>query len=491
MKKLLTITLALSLLCATFLFVPASATEEDEIIDWNTVDWENFDFSYLWNGEFASQRLESWNHWMLNEASLERLVEVAKGRPDASFATDYAFALGRRFVQEPFGMLTAMTQCDSDTQDDVAGYLALSEAYAADNVDIVKFLTDLQLPEGASAERAMLNKIIDYVEQYYGVEIPRNETPEIIDWNTVDWENINFDHLNDDMRYSLQNWLKNEASAEGLIRAVKAKWDGAYVVMYENALGSQFIEEPIAMLSAMQHDVRNKDKVVGHLARSEAYGENNVDIVEFLTKLQLPSIDAKEWAVLYEIILYVEDYLGVDIQHPEFSKIVDWNTVDWETFNLSAYCDVRDIGWIRFENWCAWLENEATLEQVVEAVKTRMGSYMKSSYEGVLQKRFAQEPLATLTAMSQADEAYHDRFIQYLTPYYEDEVDLIKALAEVKLPADATAEREILNKIIDRAKQLNGVDIPRTGDPIALALAALLLSSTGLATLAIRKKRAQ
>jgi len=75
MKKLLTITLALSLLCATFLFVPASATEEDEIIDWNTVDWENFDFSYLWNGEFASQRLESWNHWMLNEASLERLVE--------------------------------------------------------------------------------------------------------------------------------------------------------------------------------------------------------------------------------------------------------------------------------------------------------------------------------------------------------------------------------------------------------------------------------
>lgn len=315
------------------------------------------------------------------------------------------------------------------------------------------------------------------------------EEDEIIDWNTVDWEDIHFDYLNSDQLYSLQEWLKNEASAEGLIRAVKAKWDSAYTVMYANALGSKFLEEPIAMLSAMQRDVFNREKIIRHLVHSEAYGENNVDIVEFLTNLQLPSIDAKEWVALYEIILCFEDYLGVDIQHPEFSKIVDWNTVDWETFNLSAYCDVRDIGWTRFDNWCVWLENEATVEQVVEAVKVRPDGYIATGYSFALVRRFMQEPLAMLAAIARGDEVYQENLVQFLAPYdMYDEAELFNFLSELQLPANATAEREILNKIVDYAKEHYGVDIPRTGDPIAMALATLLLSGTGLA-LTIRKKR--
>ena len=182
--------------------------------------------------------------------------------------------------------------------------------------------------------------------------------------------------------------------------------------------------------------------------------------------------------------------LFVPASATEEDAIIDWNTVDWDTFNLLEYCesDNGDTDWIRLDSWSSWMKNEATLEQLMEVVKAKMGSYQSPLYSDALVYRFIKEPLAMLTAIAHADEAYQDRFIKYLTPFYEDEVDLIKTLAEVKLPAEATAEREILNQIIDRAKQRNGVDIPRTGDPIAMALAALLLSGTGLA-LTIRKKR--
>jgi len=168
MKKLLTITLALSLLCATLLFVPASATAEDEIIDWDTVDWENINFDRLNDDE-----LRSLQDWLKNEASAEDLVCATKGNWDGAYATTYRTALGNQFTAEPRLMLAAMSKADADSQELIARFLVDNDAYLLNDIDIVRFLAELQLPADAKAERAMLNKIIDYTEQYYGVDIPR------------------------------------------------------------------------------------------------------------------------------------------------------------------------------------------------------------------------------------------------------------------------------------------------------------------------------
>lgn len=177
MKKMLVSILILALSCTMLLCIPVSATDGDDyLMDWNSVDWENFSFGdYFNNPDYDFfYLLDDWSSWMENEASLEKLVEVAKARPDAAYSTAYACALGRRFVTEPQALIAAMAQADADSQEQIARHLISNDAYPADNVDIVKLLTELQLPGDATAEeKAALELIIGYAEKYHNVEIPR------------------------------------------------------------------------------------------------------------------------------------------------------------------------------------------------------------------------------------------------------------------------------------------------------------------------------
>ena len=181
MEKVLLGILFFSLLYIGLLFLPASATEEDEIVNWNTIEWETFDLSeYCSDADVGMARFDSWCAWLENEATPEQLMEVAKTKMGAYQAPMYANALGRRFVTDPQAMLAAMAQADAGSQETVARFLAANEAYDAEQVDIVKFLTDLQLPADKTEEKAMLHKIIGYAEQYHGVEIPRTADPAML-----------------------------------------------------------------------------------------------------------------------------------------------------------------------------------------------------------------------------------------------------------------------------------------------------------------------
>lgn len=181
MKKTLSSILILSLLCALMLAIPVSAADEDDyLMDWDSVDWDSFRFGdYFDNPDYDFfYLLDDWSNWMENEATLEKLMEVAKARPDAAYSTAYANALGTRFLQAPQAVIRALAQADGDHREQIARLIATSEAYPAEQVDIAKLLTELKLPADATAEeKAALNMIIGYVEQYNNVEIPRTGDP--------------------------------------------------------------------------------------------------------------------------------------------------------------------------------------------------------------------------------------------------------------------------------------------------------------------------
>lgn len=175
----------------------------------------------------------------------------------------------------------------------------------------------------------------------------------------------------------------------------------------------------------------------------------------------------------------------------EEDEIVDWNTVEWETFDLGEYCSDVDVGMARFDSWCAWLENEATLEQLMEVAKIKMGAYQAPMYGNALGRRFVKEPQAMLAAMAQTDAGSQEivsRFLAANEAYDAEQVDIVEFLTDLQLPADKTEEKAMLHKIIGYAEQYHGVEIPRTADPAMLVLVTLLLSGTAL-VMAIRKKK--
>lgn len=176
MKKMLAILMMLVICCTVLLAVPVCAKEEvDHVVNWDNVDWETADLSdYLEDMYYFN----TWTSWMEKYASLEKLMEVAKAKPDGAYAAAYAYALGIRFMQEPQAVIRALAQADGDHRERIARLIATSEAYLAEKVDIVKLLTELKLPADATAEeKAALNMIIGYVEQYNNVEIPRTGDP--------------------------------------------------------------------------------------------------------------------------------------------------------------------------------------------------------------------------------------------------------------------------------------------------------------------------
>ena len=185
MKKLLCKLFVLSLLCGLMLCIPVSATEteteaeetDDYLMDWDSVNWDEWE-RWMWEDYFGTPDydffylLDHWIDWMINDASLEALISIEKARIDAVWSEAYNYALYYRFVGDPRAVVQAQSATGKVVWEKHA--LQIINGAEAESQELIELLSTFKLPENATdEERAVLETIISYTEQRYGVEIPR------------------------------------------------------------------------------------------------------------------------------------------------------------------------------------------------------------------------------------------------------------------------------------------------------------------------------
>ena len=107
------------LLCFMILALTAfgiMANAETEEIDFNTIDWSTVRLSDL--DESKLDWMADWIHWMETEAAAEQLMEVEQA-VDGAYATAYGCALGKRFLQEPYELISALALVEEADQQQV------------------------------------------------------------------------------------------------------------------------------------------------------------------------------------------------------------------------------------------------------------------------------------------------------------------------------------------------------------------------------------
>ena len=183
MKKLLCKLFVLSLLCGVMLCIPVSAAEtetetaDDYLMDWDSVNWNEWEF-WMWEDYFGTPDydffylLDHWIDWMINDASVEALLAISGAGTDAVWSEAYSYALYYRFVGDPREIIHAQSTCGNVVWDNIAPLIV--NGGEAEAEELIELLSTFELPENATdKERAVLETIISYTEQRYGVEIPR------------------------------------------------------------------------------------------------------------------------------------------------------------------------------------------------------------------------------------------------------------------------------------------------------------------------------
>ncbi len=170
------------------------------------------------------------------------------------------------------------------------------------------------------------------------------------------------------------------------------------------------------------------------------------------------------------------------------AEIPDWDTVDWESFHWGSL-DKSEI-WSSLKEW---LKNEASLEKLFDAWQNFAHEAYATTANGIACQRFYLEPEAFLIALAKEDTEFQDRTLRGLSEemsFPENRGECVGVLEGIRLSAEQDPDAvALMLKLIDQAEERLGVTItvPKTGDPVAAVLAALLFSGGGV--LLLRKKR--
>ncbi len=173
------------------------------------------------------------------------------------------------------------------------------------------------------------------------------------------------------------------------------------------------------------------------------------------------------------------------------TEIPDWDTVDWETYEWEGTDGTEERA--SLENW---LSEEASMEELFEVTRNcRSASFY--ALDEILNQRFIATPEKFLIALAKEDASWQKQILQNL---FTEAVKLdhqatIRAIEDMHLSKEKNPEAvtllmqliEIGEKKLAEQGMAVTITIPKTGDPVMLAVTALLLSGTGFALLFKKK----
>ena len=167
---------------------------------------------------------------------------------------------------------------------------------------------------------------------------------------------------------------------------------------------------------------------------------------------------------------------------------IDWNEIDWNTTNIMEFIDT-DV--IRVDpSLEKWLLDEAEFS-VMFLATSRVGS--AAAMEEICRiryERFWADPYGLIQALALENAAMQENVmhdIVYGGSYYYSTFG--QFLGSIRLPQSTTpTEKAILTEIIRITRDNWGIEVPNTGDPIAMPAALLLLSAAGIVCLTKRKR---
>ncbi len=167
---------------------------------------------------------------------------------------------------------------------------------------------------------------------------------------------------------------------------------------------------------------------------------------------------------------------------------IDWNQVDWEIESPMDYFNTpywRDLQ--------TWLREETDISLMLY-VSNQLHDTAAQTLPDMYFERFVADPKGMIRALALENAKVQENVMQDIV-VAGAEYRLMgtpeafgKFLGSIHLPQSATTtEKAILAEMIRRTKDDYGIDVPYTGDPIALSAAALLLSAAG--TVCLKRKK--
>ncbi len=175
------------------------------------------------------------------------------------------------------------------------------------------------------------------------------------------------------------------------------------------------------------------------------------------------------------------------------AEIPDWDTVNWETYNWKNFHQNPE----EVKSMEKWLAEKAAFSKLFDVARTCTSA---SFYEldTILNARFIAAPEEFLIALVDVDKETQGRILSTLFTQVVplDHNATIKAIEGIRLSQAENPEAvELLQELIATGEKkleeqgLNvSIAIPKTGDPVTGAVAALLLSGSGLILLRREKK---
>ena len=162
---------------------------------------------------------------------------------------------------------------------------------------------------------------------------------------------------------------------------------------------------------------------------------------------------------------------------------IDWSKIDWENTNPLDY-----FGTPHWSSLIKWLEGEAEYSLMFYITSKGDGAWGEAAGD-ICYDRFAADPYGLIQALALENAIIQERVMSCIAGGGRWHPTFGQFLGSIRLPQSATPmEKAILAEIIRIAREECYIEVPSTGDPIALPAALLLLSAAGIACLTKRKR---
>lgn len=164
---------------------------------------------------------------------------------------------------------------------------------------------------------------------------------------------------------------------------------------------------------------------------------------------------------------------------------IDWNEIDWTTTSIREFVDTSIM--LLDPSLEKWLLEEADFS-VMFLATSKADDALSEVTSRIRYERFVEDPYGLIQALA-LEEAVMQENVMGSIVYGSDWRTFGQFLGNIRLPQSATpTEKAILAEIIRIAQDVFYIEVPNTGDPIAMPAALLLLSAAGIMCLTKRKR---
>ncbi|MBQ8580211.1 MAG: hypothetical protein IJ448_05910 [Oscillospiraceae bacterium] len=163
---------------------------------------------------------------------------------------------------------------------------------------------------------------------------------------------------------------------------------------------------------------------------------------------------------------------------------IDWSKIDWDTVSIYDYVDQYLTLDPSLE---AWLLEEADYSLMFKITSKGDGAFAETTCR-IRYERFLADPYGLIQVLALEEPVMQENVMGSIV-YGSDWRTFGQFLGSIRLPQSATPmEKAILAEIIRIARDVFYIEVPNTGDPIAMPAALLLLSAAGIVCLTKRKR---